>query len=87
MTSPDEQDSLPSAFSHPPFSEYHASMEVSCPTCRVRVVWDQSPYRPFCSERCKLVDLGKWLNEEYRIPGADDESEAAPSGHGPSRDD
>jgi endogenous inhibitor of DNA gyrase (YacG/DUF329 family) len=28
---------------------------------------DEIPFRPFCSERCKMVDLGKWLNEEYKI--------------------
>jgi endogenous inhibitor of DNA gyrase (YacG/DUF329 family) len=27
-----------------------------------------NPYRPFCSERCKLADLGRWLNEDYRLP-------------------
>ena len=30
--------------------------------------WEQSPYRPFCSERCKLIDLGKWASDEYRVP-------------------
>ncbi len=41
-----------------------------CPTChQVIEVPDrrQAPDRPFCSRRCKLIDLGKWLNEEYRI--------------------
>jgi endogenous inhibitor of DNA gyrase (YacG/DUF329 family) len=33
------------------------------------VEWtDANPYRPFCSERCKLIDLGAWANEEYRVP-------------------
>lgn len=42
---------------------------VSCPTCRADVIWSlQSPDRPFCSERCKLIDLGQWANEGYRIP-------------------
>lgn len=42
---------------------------VNCPTCRAEVVWSsQSTYRPFCSERCKLIDLGQWANEGYRIP-------------------
>lgn len=41
---------------------------VSCPQCGKESVWDvKNPYRPFCSERCKLVDLGKWANEEYRV--------------------
>jgi endogenous inhibitor of DNA gyrase (YacG/DUF329 family) len=44
----------------------------SCPTCRAQVVKDPehpSKLFPFCSERCHLVDLGRWLGEEYRIPG------------------
>lgn len=39
-----------------------------CPTCRRAVAADGKAF-PFCSERCRLVDLGKWLGEEYRIPG------------------
>lgn len=43
---------------------------VSCPTCGKRVEWStQSQYRPFCSERCRLIDLGDWISEEHRIPG------------------
>jgi len=41
-----------------------------CPICHARIVCEraeEAPYRPFCSARCKLVDLGRWLNEEYRI--------------------
>ncbi|MCX8087236.1 MAG: DNA gyrase inhibitor YacG [Rhodocyclaceae bacterium] len=42
---------------------------VACPTCGAEVVWGpQSPYRPFCSERCKQIDLGAWASETYRIP-------------------
>ncbi|MET0151466.1 MAG: DNA gyrase inhibitor YacG [Candidatus Binatia bacterium] len=41
---------------------------VRCPTCRQAVVWERSPYRPFCSERCRLRDLGNWASERYRIP-------------------
>ena len=40
-----------------------------CPTCNKESQWQDNPYRPFCSERCKLVDLGKWVNEEFRVPG------------------
>lgn len=44
-------------------------MQVECPTCKKSVEWSESnPYRPFCSERCKLIDLGAWANEEYRVP-------------------
>jgi endogenous inhibitor of DNA gyrase (YacG/DUF329 family) len=42
---------------------------VACPHCGQPVPWGQeSPYRPFCSERCRLIDLGGWLDESYRIP-------------------
>jgi uncharacterized protein len=40
-----------------------------CPTCNKQVEWEDNPFRPFCSERCKLVDLSKWVSEEYRVPG------------------
>ena len=40
-----------------------------CPTCNREVQWQDNPFRPFCSERCKLLDLGKWVDEEYRVPG------------------
>lgn len=43
---------------------------VHCPTCGNPVEWSEaSPYRPFCSRRCRLIDLGEWLEERHRIPG------------------
>lgn len=42
---------------------------MKCPKCGKPVEWKDNPFRPFCSERCKLVDLGNWVNEEYRVPG------------------
>jgi endogenous inhibitor of DNA gyrase (YacG/DUF329 family) len=42
---------------------------VKCPTCRRQVDWSQSEFRPFCSERCKLIDLGAWLSEKHAIAG------------------
>ena len=40
-----------------------------CPTCEKLVEWTkESIWRPFCSERCKLIDLGDWLDENHRIP-------------------
>lgn len=42
---------------------------VACPQCGKKTPWNpDNPYRPFCSERCKLIDLGQWAKEEYRIP-------------------
>jgi uncharacterized protein len=42
---------------------------VKCPTCRREIDWSSSPFRPFCSERCKTIDLGAWLSEKRAIPG------------------
>lgn len=45
---------------------------VSCPTCQRPVEWStEAPWRPFCSERCKLIDLGAWVSEQRAIPGED----------------
>ena len=42
--------------------------QVSCPNCKKLTEYTTSnPYRPFCSERCKLIDLGDWANENYKI--------------------
>jgi endogenous inhibitor of DNA gyrase (YacG/DUF329 family) len=49
---------------------------VSCPTCAASVEWGpQSPWRPFCSERCKLIDLGAWATEQYRVPVVEENDE------------
>lgn len=49
-------------------SEETKTRSYRCPTCRKTVVLAiDAPHRPFCSPRCKLVDLGRWLDEEYRI--------------------
>lgn len=45
---------------------------VNCPTCSKPVEWKpESRFRPFCSERCKLIDIGAWASESYRVPGAE----------------
>jgi endogenous inhibitor of DNA gyrase (YacG/DUF329 family) len=42
---------------------------VACPTCGELCEYSpDNPYRPFCSKRCKLIDLGQWANETYRVP-------------------
>lgn len=43
--------------------------KVPCPTCQKKSVWKDNPFRPFCSERCKLIDLGDWASEKHRIEG------------------
>jgi endogenous inhibitor of DNA gyrase (YacG/DUF329 family) len=46
------------------------SIFVKCPTCGKQVEWsEQSEWKPFCSERCKLIDLGAWADESHSIPG------------------
>jgi len=45
-----------------------------CPTCRGPSAKDGNKLFPFCSERCHLVDLGRWLDEAYRIPDQPDTS-------------
>jgi uncharacterized protein len=42
---------------------------IRCPICKKDTSWDGNEYRPFCSERCSLIDLGKWASDEYRIAG------------------
>ncbi len=48
-------------------------MKIICPVCKKTTTWEENPWRPFCSERCKLIDLGKWASEEYRIAGEKEE--------------
>jgi uncharacterized protein len=55
------------------------TQKVSCPTCGKHVLWTpDSVWRPFCSERCKLIDLGAWAAERYRVPVAEDDESAPP---------
>ncbi len=42
---------------------------MKCPICGKPVEWKDNPFRPFCTERCKLLDLGRWVSEEYSVPG------------------
>ncbi len=49
-------------------------MRVSCPTCKRDIAWSEEfPHRPFCSDRCRLIDLGAWLSEQHAIPGKEPE--------------
>jgi endogenous inhibitor of DNA gyrase (YacG/DUF329 family) len=50
-------------------------MRIRCPVCRELTTWEENPYKPFCSKRCKLLDLGAWASEEYRVPGKKEEDE------------
>jgi len=43
---------------------------VTCPTCQKSVPWvAEQRFKPFCSERCKLIDLGDWATDAHKIPG------------------
>ncbi len=54
---------------------------VSCPRCSTTVAWDaENRYKPFCSERCKMIDLGAWANEEYRVAAVEQEDEVEDGG-------
>ncbi len=60
-----------------------SKLVVNCPRCQTPVTWSAStPFRPFCSERCKLMDLGAWATEKYRVAAPDHAatSEEHPSG-------
>lgn len=57
------------------------SATLRCPTCGHRFEYDAGHvYRPFCSERCRLIDLGAWLKEEHRIAGSGAPEEALQAG-------
>ena len=46
------------------------TLSVNCPTCQKEVLMTpDSEFRPFCSKRCKLIDLGEWASESRKIPG------------------
>lgn len=52
---------------------------VVCPTCGTAVAWTaENRWKPFCSERCKLIDLGQWATEKYRVPAQEQEPEDGP---------
>jgi endogenous inhibitor of DNA gyrase (YacG/DUF329 family) len=57
---------------------------MNCPICKKSVPEDDAhrpPTFPFCSERCKLIDLGRWLDGKYQIPVADKDQSAGPLDH------
>ncbi len=53
-------------------------MQVKCPICEKMCEWEGNDWRPFCSHRCRLLDLGAWIDEEYKVgsePTSEDSSE------------
>ena len=58
-----------------------SAARIKCPTCGRELDWATAPARPFCSERCRLIDLGAWLSEQRSIAG-----ESQPPGETPVTD-
>ncbi len=59
---------------------------MQCPTCNKEVQYEGNPYRPFCSERCKLIDLGQWAAEKFRIPTKETLPDQTSNGNGEDED-
>ena len=50
--------------------------QVNCPTCKKPTEFSpENSYRPFCSERCRLLDLGEWADEKHKLPSKEPLSE------------
>ena len=61
-----------------------AERTVRCPQCGGDALFSPAnPYRPFCSERCRLIDLGCWANESYRVPVVEKNEGELPEGEAP----
>ena len=64
-----------------PESDAAPTRTIACPRCGTPAPFGpQNPWRPFCSERCKTIDLGQWASESYRLPDSDE----APADDGPA---
>jgi endogenous inhibitor of DNA gyrase (YacG/DUF329 family) len=50
-------------------------MKLQCPRCGKETQFENNSFRPFCSERCKVMDLGNWLSGAYYVPAATQEEE------------
>ncbi|MDP2682956.1 MAG: DNA gyrase inhibitor YacG [Deltaproteobacteria bacterium] len=49
--------------------------KIKCPVCKKDAVWEGNSYRPFCSERCSLIDLGKWADGKYSVKAEEGEED------------
>lgn len=43
---------------------------IICPICKKQTTWENNAFRPFCSERCQMLDFGAWIDEEYAVSDA-----------------
>lgn len=67
-----KQEAHDNASSAPQSPKGQGHLLVSCPYCHKQIVYStDNPFRPFCSERCKMLDLGAWANEERTVAGND----------------
>jgi uncharacterized protein len=49
----------------------NSTLKLSCPTCKKDVFWNSDfPFKPFCCDRCRLIDLGEWASENHKIAGS-----------------
>ena len=63
-------------------------MIIKCPQCGKERDTEGNPFRPFCCERCKLLDLGSWISGDYRIAETDQEKwTESPAGQPPAGKD
>ena len=74
------------AYCSPAGSWYTFQQMALCSFCRKSIEWEDNPYRPFCSERCQLVDLGAWFGTDYRIPDDSTQSTSASLEESPTGD-
>jgi endogenous inhibitor of DNA gyrase (YacG/DUF329 family) len=62
--------------------------EVKCPRCgKPAIFGPENPFRPFCSERCQLIDLGAWASEKYAIPVKEDKPSSSEMNNKGSNED
>jgi endogenous inhibitor of DNA gyrase (YacG/DUF329 family) len=57
------------------FRDLDSNIVMKCPICRQTITWEENPNRPFCSERCRLVDLGNWASGQYSVPAEETNTE------------
>ncbi len=62
--------------------------KIACPHCGKKDTWNpENVYKPFCSSRCKLIDLGEWASESRKIPGESVDPDNLPLGKNDQNDD
>lgn len=66
-------------------SNMNNNPKIKCPTCGKENTWKpENAFRPFCSDRCKLIDLGEWASEGRKIPGGPADAKSLPDDNGES---